>query len=773
VDSPQPADPGPRRPGLLDRIAGAVRPTYGVQRELGRGTTATVFLADDRKHGRRVAVKVLDPLAAGGFGVDRFLDEIRIAARLAHPHILPVLDSGVADGVPYYVMPFVEGETLRGLLDREGLLSVDATVRWAAEIAGALDYAHAAGIVHRDVKPENILLLEHHAVLADFGVARAVSAGAGGEGAATGANRMVGTLAYMSPEQAGSDVSVDGRTDQFALAVVVYEMLCGKVPFAATSAVASIARRLVGSPPSVRAHRPDLPAALDAALGRALSAEPAHRFDTVGAFVAALGGPGRAAVPDVAVDANLPSIAVLPFANGSGDPEMAYFSEGITDEIVAALSKVRQLRVAARSSSYALYKESADARTFGERLGVRTILEGSVRRAGPRVRVSAHLVSTESGYQLWSDQYDRTLDDVFAIQDDIARAIVRTLEVRLLGDAQRPLVVSTTRNQSAYDAYLRGTHANRSRTEAGLRASVDLFREALRIDPELGDAQVGLADSLLLLAVYGVAPPREVMPAARAAAEDALHRDPTRAEAWVCLGSVLALYEHDWPAADDAFRRAVLLAPRSPSAHQRYALDCLVPRGELARALEMVETACSLDPLSPVMRTSEAMVRYFAGDLEAARRAADAAAGLDRYFAMAEYFLGTIARDAGEPDVAAEAFTRAIALTGGTPEMVAGLAQTHAGAGRVDEAEALRAQLAASTRERFVSPTLLAQVDAALGRTTSAMEWLAEAVRQADPEVIYLTARPVYRTLASDAGYRALVEQVGLAPASWSAAPGL
>jgi len=766
VDPSQPADPGPRQPGLLDRIAGALQPTYRIQRELGRGAAATVFLADDRKHGRQVAVKVLDPLATGGFSAERFLGEIRIAARLAHPHILPVLDSGVADGVPFYVMPYVEGETLRGLLDRKGRLSVETTVRLAGEIADALDYANAAGIVHRDVKPENVLLLERHAVVADFGVAHAASAaGAGGQGATTGAGDMVGTLAYMSPEQAGGDATIDGRADQFALAAVVYEMLSGKVPFAATSPAASIARRLFGSPPSVRAHRQDLPAALDQALGRALSAEPADRFATMGAFVAALGAKGHAAAPDVAVDgAELPSIAVLPFANGSGDPEMAYFSEGITDEIVAALGRVRQLRVAARSSSYALYRESADARTFGERLGVGTILEGSVRRAGPRVRVSAHLVSTESGYQIWSDQYDRTLDDVFAIQDDIARAIVRTLEVHLLGDAQRPLVVSTTRDQSAYDAYLRGTHANRSRTEAGLRASVDLFREALRIDPELGDAQVGLADSLLLLAVYGVVPPREVMPAARAAAEDALHRDPTRAEAWVCLGSVLALYTHDWPAADDAFRRALLLAPRSSSGYQRYALDCLVPRGEFARALELVDTACTLDPLSPVMRASESMVWYFAGDFEAAMEAARAAAGLDRYFAMAEFFLGTIARDAGEPDVAVEALTRAIALTGGTPEMIAGLAQTHAGVGRVAEAEALRAQLAASTTDRFVSPMLFAQIDAALGRSASALEWLAEAERQADSELIYLAVRPVYRNLAAEVGYRTLVERIGLAP---------
>jgi serine/threonine-protein kinase len=750
---------------LLDRVAGAVQPAYQVQRELGRGGAATVFLAQDQKHSRQVALKVLDPMVTGELGLDRFVREIRIAARLTHPHILPVLDSGVAAGLPFYVMPFVDGDTLRARIDREGRLSLDAASRVAHEIADALDYAHAAGIVHRDVKPENILLLEQHAVLADFGIARAIRAA--GDENATLMGMTIGTPAYMSPEQAVGDANIDGRSDQFALAAVVYEMLAGAGPYAGLSSMAMIAQRFAGPPAGVRTHRPELPADVDAALTRALSVEPEQRFPSAGAFAAALAagaGLGSAtATPAGGVNAHdAPSIAVLPFANGSNDPDMAYFSDGITDEIIGALSRLRSLRVAARSSCYALRSHSENARTVGERLGVATMLEGSVRRAGSRVRVSAHLVSTATGYQLWSDQYDRQLDDVFAIQDDIARAIVDTLQVHLLGEAHRPIVVSSTRDRSAHDTYLRGVHASRTRTEAGLRASVDLFREALHLDPELAAAQVGLADSLSLLAIYGIAPPREVMPAARGAAEEALRGDPTSAEAWVRLASILALFEHDWAAAGDGFRRAIALSPRLPAAYQRYALDCLVPRQQLDSALDHIQIACDLDPLSPVMRTSEAMVRYFAGDYAAAAEAARAASRLDQYFAMADFFIGTIARDAGDTALAAGALTRAIALTGGTPEMVAGLAQNHARAGRIGEAEALREQLLASAEQRFVAPTLFAQVDLALGRTASALDWLAQAERDVDPELVHLAVRPAYRILSAEPAYRGLLERLGL-----------
>lgn len=762
------ANPAPRRPhlrvppeaaashpheDLFQRASSAVESRYRLERELGRGATAAVFLARDLKHERLVALKVLLPELAASLGTDRFLREIRLAARLAHPHILPVLDSGTAGELPFYVMPYVEGETLRELLARQGSLAIDIAVNLARDVADALDYAHAAGIVHRDVKPGNILLLGGHAVLADFGIARAMVAAAGQH--VTGAGMAVGTPAYMSPEQAAGDDAVDGRSDQYSLAIVVFEALVGYPPFAGGTTQAMIARRFVERPPAVRTLRADASEALEDALSRAMALDPADRFADIREFATALTPGGERTVrvsPPTATRAApvsaVPSVAVLPFANGSTDPEMEFFSDGMTDEIVGSLSRLRNLRVAARSSSYAARSRHEDARAIGERLGVGAILEGSVRRAGTRVRVNAFLVDARTGFQLWSDQYDREIDDVFAIQEEIATRIVETLRVQLLGNAARPIAASTTTNAAAYDAYLRGRYFVNQRTEAGLRRSLDQFRGAIEADPGYASAYAGLAEALALLGLYGVVAPREAMPQAAQRADEALQHDPALAEAYVTLGMVRALYDFDWPRAEDAFRRAIALSPRYPAAHQRYAIDCLAPQRRFGAAMAEIDQACQLEPLSPVLQASAGMIRYFAGDLDAAIAMERAAAASDGGFAMAEFFLGTMARDAGDMPTAYAAFQRAIALTGGTPEMIAGLARAHAGAGQQGEAERLRAQLADAARDRFVSPCLLAQIDLALGRVDSALDGLELAMEVRDPELAYLVVRPVYRELA-------------------------
>ncbi|MEP6692900.1 MAG: protein kinase, partial [Gemmatimonadaceae bacterium] len=607
---------------LIDRIGAAVESQYLFERELGRGGAAVVFLALDRKHDRRVAVKLLLPEIAASLGKERFLREIQLAARLAHPHILPVLDSGTADGLPYYVMPFVEGDTLRDLMAKQGRLPIDVAVEIVRETADALEYAHAAGIVHRDVKPENILLLGGHAVLADFGIARAIHEAA--DQRVTGLGFAVGTPAYMSPEQAAGDTNVDGRADQYALGAVLFEMLTGQPPFKADTAQATIARRFIGPPPRIRDLAAELPEHIDDVVARALAVTPGERFDGMLHFATALrraadgvAMPTTALMPAtqaaVAAPDERPSIAVLPFGNGSNDPDMDFFSEGVTDEIIGALSGIRGLRVAARSSSYAFRGSQADVRAVADKLGVASVLEGNVRRAKDRVRVRAHLVDARSGFQLWSEQYDRELDDVFAIQDDIAAKIVETLEVQLLGAAARPITVSATHDTVAHDAYLRGRFSANQRTEEGLRKSIGFFQDAIAADVDYVPAYVGLSESLALLAVYGIRTARDVMPLSRDAALEALRRDPTYAEAHVRLGVVRALFDWDWAGAEDSFRRALALSPRDAPAHQRFALDCLVPRGEFRAAITEIDGACALDPLSPVMQASAGIVSYFAG----------------------------------------------------------------------------------------------------------------------------------------------------------------
>ena len=751
------------------RVSLAVAHSYRIERMLGRGGTAAVFLAHDIKHDRRVAMKLLLPDLAATLGADRFLSEIRLSARLTHPHILPLLDSGTADGLPYFVMPFVEDESLRDLLERERTMSYASALALVGEIADALDYAHAAGIIHRDVKPENILMLGGHGVLADFGIARAMSAA--GDQRLTGMGISVGTPAYMSPEQAAGEGELDGRCDQYALASVLYEMLSGAVPFKGATLQQTIAMRFMGPAPSIRERLADVPAAVELALARALSADPHERFEGMRPFIAALTADG-AATPrrtsaSVTTSVSIagrhatddrPSLAVMPFVNASTDPNMEFFSDGVTDGILGVLTRMRNLRVAARDSCFALRAE--DSRVVGERLGVATVLHGTVRRSGTRARVSAYLSDARSGHQLWSENYDRELDDLFAIQDDVSLRIAETLRVQLLGDAERRPASLAATNAAANDAFLRGRYSLNTRTANGIRESLEFFNEAVAADPEFAAAFVGRAESLMLMAVYGIGAPADVVPRARLAAADALRRDPSVAEAYVTLGTVRALYDWDFEAADDAFRRAIALSPRLPSAHQRRALDTLVPRGRFDEAIAAIHQACALDPCSSVMAASAGIVSYFAGELGGALKQLRDLAASDPGFAMAHFFMGIVLREQGDLDEALHAFARASHAAGDTPEMRAAVAQTCARMGRAADAVSIRGALLAESASRWISPCLFAQIDVALGNNGGAIEWLARAEKARDPELVNLGVRPAYFKLRGLAAFDELRERI-------------
>ncbi len=402
---------------------------YLIERELGRGGMAVVYLARDRKHERPVALKVLQPELCHSLQSERFLREIKLAASLTHPHIVPVYDSGSHDGQLYYVMAYIEGESLRARLNREGRLPLEEALKIAREVADALDYAHTRGVIHRDIKPENVLLGSGHALVADFGIARAISEAEASEATA---GHILGTPDYMSPEQISRDVELDGRTDIYSLGCLLFEALAGKPPFGGLTVRSVMLRRLVDPAPSLRSIDGRIPPAIDAAVSRALETEPRDRFASAAEFGAALQPGAILAAPQAtrassAKQETAPeaSVAVLPFANLSSDPETEYFSDGMTEEIINALSQVPTLRVAARTSAFAFKGKSVDAREIGERLRVRTLLEGSVRKAGDQVRVTAQLINAADGYHLWSQSYDRKLADVFAVQDELARAISR------------------------------------------------------------------------------------------------------------------------------------------------------------------------------------------------------------------------------------------------------------------------------------------------------------------------------------------------------------
>ena len=582
---------------ILPRLQTALPERYRVEREAGRGGMATVFLAHDEKHDRQVALKVLHPELASTLGPERFLREIRTAARLSHPHIVPVHDSGKAEDLLYYVMPFVDGESLRQRLAREGRLALDDALTIARQVANALDYAHRQQIVHRDIKPENVMLHEGGALVTDFGIAKAVEAAGSDHITQTGV--AIGTPTYMSPEQAAGTTAPDGRSDIYSLGCVVFEMLTGRAPFTGTSPQAVITQRFLQPAPSVRSLRPEIPEEVDRAVAKALEREPVSRFATAAQFAQALLFHTGATPPQVTPTATgivaTPgkSVAVLPFVNMSADAENEYFSDGIAEEIINALTRIEGLRVASRTSSFAFKGRNEDIGLIGRQLKVGTVLEGSVRKAGDMLRVTAQLVNVADGYQFWSERYDRKLEDVFAIQDEIAGSIVKALRGVLSEEEKKAIEQAPTADLKAYDYYLRGRQFFHQFRRTGIQFARRMFERAMEADPNYVPAYAGAADCCSFLYMYWDAS-KANLDGADAYSRQALEIDPTRAEAHASRGLALSLSKQ-YEEAEREFETAIRLNPNAFEAHYFFA-RALNQQGKYERAVQEYREASRVRP---------------------------------------------------------------------------------------------------------------------------------------------------------------------------------
>jgi len=682
-------------PELQDRLQAALANRYAIQREVGRGGMARVYLAQDLRHRRPVAVKILHPHLAATVGPERFKREVEIAARLSHPHILTLIDSGEVEGLLYYVMPFIEGESLRGRLDRERQLPISDALEITRHVATALGYAHARGVIHRDIKPENIMLHEGEPMITDFGIAKAVSGASAEQLTQTGT--VIGTPAYMSPEQASGDADIDGRSDQYSLACMLYEMLAGRPPFTGPSPQAIMVKQFTEPSPSVRKTRPEVPEALDRVLMKALAKPPAERFGSALEFAQALPSSVATAppgLPPTVVSSPLAStaksIAVLPFVNMSADPENEYFSDGIAEEIINALTKIQALRVASRTSAFAFKGKGEDIEVIGRKLKVATVLEGSVRKAGNKLRVTAQLVSAADGYQLWSERYDRQLEDVFAIQDEIAENIVRALRVVLSDEEKHAIEKPPTTDIEAYDYYLRGRQFFHQFRRTAMQFARRMFERAMEIDPGYALAYAGAADGCSFLYMYWDAS-KANLEGADVYSRQALELRPELAEAHAARGLAVSLSKR-YPEAEREFQTAIRLNPKLFEAHYFFGRASF-QQGKYEEAVRHYEDASRVRPEDYQTH----MLQSFA--LGGLARKADAKAALRRGLQVAEKHLELNPDDAralylganalvqlGERQKGLEWADRALALDPEDSGVLYNVACVHALAGDVETA---------------------------------------------------------------------------------------
>jgi serine/threonine protein kinase/tetratricopeptide (TPR) repeat protein len=749
---------------FADRLKAALASRYQIQRELGQGGMARVYLAHDLKYERLVAVKVLRPELAEEVGPGRFLHEIQIAARLHHPHILPLYDSDQIDGLVYYVMPYIEGDSLRTRLHRERQLPIAEALQIAREVADALNYAHNAKVVHRDIKPANILLDAGHALVADFGIARALGS------SQTSAGHIIGTPAYMSPEQVDGSDHLDGRSDIYSLGAVLYEMLVGEPPFRGGTLVSVIANRLTSPVPSPRARRDLIPEPVDAAVRKAMATLPADRYRTAAEFAEALATSATTAIAVGAatamvdeIKASSKSVAVLPFENMSTDPENEYFSDGITDDIIAQLSKVSALKVISRTSSMQYKKTTKKITVIADELGVGAILEGSVRRAGQRVRIVVHLVEPRTEKHLWGETFDRQLADVFEVQSEVAQQITGALEAALSPEEKQRLEVKPTDDAEAYNLCLLGRfHANKW-SEADVLKGIDYFQAAIDKDPQYGVAYAGLADAYELLSIgFSSKPPVEHLAQAKLMALKALQMDDTLAEAHTSLAYARWLGDLDWVGAEREFKRALDLKSSYVMAHEWYA-EYLAALGRHDEAIAEIRKAQQLDPLAVPVTRAVGWVLYFARRYDQAIDELKKALAMDPGFMGARMVLWWVYVAKGDPQAAIADLRNEIGKPGLKTIKKLMLAFACAAAGDREEASGLLWEIEPKLAEEDNRLAFLSALTfTALDDKDRAFAQLERAFAQREPALLFLNVTPGLDSLRSDPRFASMKERLGI-----------
>jgi serine/threonine protein kinase/tetratricopeptide (TPR) repeat protein len=742
---------------------------YAIIDELGRGGMGRVFKALDKEIGETIALKVLVPeFSLDERMIERFRNELKLARRIAHKNVCRIFDLGNCEGTYFITMEYVSGDTLKNIVRMMGAFAPGRALSVAGQVCDGLAEAHRLGVVHRDLKSANIMIdREGSARIMDFGIARSAESKG-----LTDRGTLVGTPEYMAPEQVDG-LEVDHRADIYSLGVILFEMLTGRVPFEGKTPLSVALMHKTARPPDTRDINAQTPERLSAAVTRCLAKDRGARYQKIEDLAAALHGiaedlgPGTGAPPRPAVESLTPggtqalrSVAVLPFVDLSPQKDQEYFCEGLAEEIITALAKVRELEVAAKSSAFSGEFRNMDVREVGRRLGVAAVLEGSVRKVENRLRITAQLLNVSTGYHLWSEKLDRTLEDVFIIQDEITQAIVDGLKVKLLGDQMAPLVKRTTENPEAYNLYLKGRYFWNKRTADGMKKALECFAQAIQIDPTFARAYTGISDCYALFAYYYL-PPRPTLMKAKGAAARALELDDSLAEAHTSMAFIKHKLERDWAGAEKGFRRAIELDPDLIWAHHWYALF-LAAMGRHQESFAEIKRALEIEPTTAQLNMAYGMTLFLARYYDRAIEELTKAVEFDPQHVLATFYLGIAHVELGHFEQALTLVERSGELAGGAGFFLQGVGYVHASAGRKDLAQGVLSRIEQAADKTYFSPFFTALIHFRLGEIDRGFALMDKGMEDGDHWVEFIKVFPAFDGVRTDPRYAELVRRLGL-----------
>jgi serine/threonine protein kinase/tetratricopeptide (TPR) repeat protein len=774
MTTPSPSAPG--KPTVTARIPGGeIVPgaefagRYRILDELGRGGMGRVYKAEDREINEAVALKVLVPeFSLDERMIERFRNELKLARRIAHKNVCRIFDLGNSEGTYFITMEYVPGDNLKTIIRMMGPLSPGRALAVAGQVCDGLAEAHRLGVVHRDLKSANIMIdREGTARIMDFGIARnAETKGL------TDYGSLVGTPEYMAPEQV-EGLEVDSRADIYSLGIILFEMLTGRVPFEGKTPLSVALMQKTARPPDTRKLNAQTPERLSGAIGRCLEKDREARYQRIEELAAELHGiaeglgTGAVARPSSTAEGLTPggtrlmnSVAVLPFTDLSPQKDQEYFCEGLAEEIITTLAKVRNLDVAAKSSAFSPSFKNMDVREIGRRLGVAAVVEGSVCKVENKLRVTAQLINVATGYHFWSEKYDRTFEDVFAIQDEITLAIVDRLKVKLLGDEKEALLKRSTDNPEAYSLYLKGRYFWNKRTPDGMRRGLECFAQAIQVDPAFARAYAGISDCYAMFAYYYL-PPRPTLMKAKGAAARALELDDTLPEAHTSMAFVKHKLERDWSGAEREYRRAIELDPEYVWAHHWYSMF-LAAMGRHQESFAEIKKALAIDPTSAQLNMIHGMALYLARFYDQAVEELSKAVEIEPQHVLATFYLGLAHLEKGHIEQALALVERSVELAGGAGFFVQGIAYVHASAGRKDLAQGVLARLAQMADKAYMSPVYMALIHFRLGDNDRGFEWMDKAMEAGDHWVEFIKVFPGFDNARGDPRYAELIKKLRL-----------